>query len=434
MWGHARDYPRAILHIDGDAFFAACEVAKNPKLRGKPVVTGKERGIVSAATYEAKAKGVMRGVPLKDVLTLCPDAVILPSDYETYSLYSRRMYEIVRRATPDVEEYGIDECFADITGMRRLHHGSYEDIAQRIKETLHRELDITFSIGLSATKTLAKLGSKWKKPDGFTAIPLSEAHAFLAKTPTERVWGIGPNTAAYLGKYGIRTALDFTRRGEAWIAANTHKPVREIWRELRGEAVLALTTEGRETYQSIQKTKTFTPDSSDASFVYAQLSKNAENACGKARRWNLAAPKASFFLKTNGFRYRVCELTLPCATNVPQELLSEIGKRFPEVFRRGERYRATGVTLLDLREASAVQPDLFTAPESRDAFAKVYERVDALAARYGKHAVYLASSFRAMTEPAHRSARGDSPERAKNLLRGETRRKRIDIPYLGEVS
>src|ERR1051326_6124219 len=143
-WGQPRSFPRAILHIDGDAFFAACEVAKNQSLRGKPVITGKERGIVAAATYEAKKLGIKRGVPLGDVKKICPEAVILPSDYETYSLYSQRMYEIVRRYTPVVDEYGIDECFADVTGLRRLHYMPYPDIALTIKKELKRELDITF--------------------------------------------------------------------------------------------------------------------------------------------------------------------------------------------------------------------------------------------------------------------------------------------------
>src|SRR5437868_5232300 len=96
-WGVSRSFPRAILHVDGDSFFASCEVAKNPSLRGKAVITGKERGIVSAATYEAKRKGVKRGMRLFEVRQICPDAIILPSDYETYSLFAQRMYDIVRR-------------------------------------------------------------------------------------------------------------------------------------------------------------------------------------------------------------------------------------------------------------------------------------------------------------------------------------------------
>ena len=125
-------FPRAILHIDGDAFFASCEQARDPALQGRPVICGKERGIAASMSYEAKARGVTRTMRLSEILRLCPDAVILPSDYETYSLLSKRFYSIVRRYTSEVEEYGIDECFADITGLRSVYKMSYEKIALEI--------------------------------------------------------------------------------------------------------------------------------------------------------------------------------------------------------------------------------------------------------------------------------------------------------------
>jgi len=111
-----RSFACAIMHVDADAFFASCEQAANPKLRGKPVVTGKERGIASAVSYEAKARGVRRGMTIRDVKAICPEAIHLPSDYETYSLFSQRMFAIMRRYTPAVEEYSIDEAFCDLTG------------------------------------------------------------------------------------------------------------------------------------------------------------------------------------------------------------------------------------------------------------------------------------------------------------------------------
>jgi DNA polymerase-4/DNA polymerase V len=107
-----RSWPRAILHLDADAFFASCEQAIHPELRGRPVITGKERGIVAAASYEAKAKGVKRGMRLFEAKKVCPGVITVPSDYETYSLFSVRMFEILRRFSPDVEEYSIDEAFA----------------------------------------------------------------------------------------------------------------------------------------------------------------------------------------------------------------------------------------------------------------------------------------------------------------------------------
>lgn len=433
-WGRSYSFPRAIVHIDGDSFFAAVEVAKNPRLKGKPVIIGKERGIVSACTYEAKARGVKRGVKLSEALQACPDAIVLPSDYETYSLYSERMYRVVRRYTPMVEEYSIDECFADITGMRRVNRMNYRDMAHSIKRELEVELGITFSVGLSATKVLAKIGSKWKKPDGFTSIPLNEAEKFLAKTPVGYVWGIGPNTAAYLNKFGIRSALDFAKKDEPWVRAKVAKPIAEIWQELNGNAVYELTTEKKTSYQSISKTKTFTPPSRDEKFIFSQLSKNVENACIKARRWDLASPRIFFFLKTQDFRYHGFEVKLPHPTNVPQDVLREVRRFFPTVYEKGKLYRASGITLTHLQPADSVQLDLFGKVQESEGMKLIFESVDAISERYGKHAVFLGSSFQAMTFGSHLGDRGVTPERTKQLFKGETSRRRLAIPMLGEVN
>lgn len=422
------------MHIDGDSFFAACEVAKDPTLRGKPVVTGKERGIVSAMTYEAKRAGIKRGIPLHEVKKICPEAIILPSDYETYSLFSNRMYSIVRRYTPIVEEYSIDECFADLTGLRRKYQGSYEKLVTKVKKDLETELGMTFSIGLSATKVLAKVGSRWKKPDGLTVIPLSEAHTFLKKVNIQQVWGIGPNTAAYLQKFGIQTAWDFVRRDEKWVRGAVSKPYYEIWQELSGKSVYEVEENGRETYQSISKTKTFTPPLRDERFIFSQLSKNIENACIKARRWGLATPSIFFFLKTQGFKYHGCEVSLSHATCVPQEILRAVAEHFPKVFRKGELYRATGITLMRLEDANKTQLDLFGSVLKSKSVQGVFESIDAICERYGKHTVFLASSFEAMTHSAHAGDRGEVPVRVERMFRGETARKRLSIAYLGEVS
>ena len=169
------------MHIDADAFFASCEQAVNPKLKGKPVVTGKGRGIASAVSYEAKAHGVKRGMTIQEIKALCPDAIHLPSDYETYSLFSQRMFTIVRRYTPDVEEYSIDECFCDLTDARRPMRMSYETMAARIKADLEHDLGLTFAVGLAPTKVVAKLASKWQKPGGLTVISGHDLHRYRPK-------------------------------------------------------------------------------------------------------------------------------------------------------------------------------------------------------------------------------------------------------------
>ena len=426
-------FPRAILHIDGDSFFASCEQAVNPALKGKPVVTGRERGIASSLSYDLKAMGVTRGMTLREIQKICPSVVIVPSDYETYSLFSKRMYAIVRRYTEAVEEYSIDECFADLTGMRRPLRMSYIQIAERIKHDLESELGITFSLGLGPTKVLAKVGSKWNKPSGLTIIPAHRIEQYLEKLPVGNVWGIGPQTTAYLKHHGIHTACAYAESDKTWIDAHMSKPYREIWHELRGEQVYPLTLEEKHDYQSISKTKTFTPPSSDREFVFAQLSKNIENACIKARRHDLAPKKVFFFLKTQGFRFSGLELTLSARMAAPHEIIRMVQESFSAVFTPKTLYRATGVVLMDLSHEHDIQPDLFGVQTRITTWQSVYAAVDMLDRKFGKHTVYMGSTQKALRSPQHTNARADVPQRTLKTLKGETARKRLALPLLGEV-
>jgi DNA polymerase-4/DNA polymerase V len=427
-------FPRAIVHIDGDAFFASCEQSRRPKLQGRPVVTGKERGIAASMSYEAKARGVTRGMRISDIRKICPDAVILPSDYETYSLLSKRFFAIVRRYTPDVEEYSIDECFADLTGLRRPLRMSYLKIAECIKKELDTELGFTFSVGLAPNKVVAKIASKWQKPSGLTAIPGRELHRFLGKLPVEKVWGIGPNTTAFLQKHGIRTALEFTQRPEAWMKKHLSKPFYQIWQELNGQYVFELALGEYDTYYTIQKVKTFTPASRDRAFVFAQLAKNIENACVKIRKYKLATQRVVMFLRTQEFRDFGLEVDLSGPTQFPNDILHAVNPAFEDLFSPATAYRATGVILSKLTEAYYGQLDLFGEAIRMQRLSNLYESVDTLREKYGKHTVFLGASFLAHQHAQHDGERGHLPERQRQLLPGETMRKRLGIPlFLGEV-
>jgi len=426
------DWPRAILHIDGDCFFASCEIAQNPQYRGKPLITGLERGIVSSLTYEAKALGVKRGMRLNEIKKICPQIIMLPSDYETYSLYSLRMYNIVRRFTGAVEEYSIDECFAELTGLQRPLHMSYEDIAAKIKETLDKELGMTFSVGLAPTKVLAKLASKWKKPSGLTIIAGQDIHKYLLELPAEKIWGIGPQTTAYLKNLGVMTAYQFAQKEEDWIKRYFTKPHYEIWQELRGVSVCELDLGTKQAYQSISKTKTFTPASLDKEYVFSQLSKNVENACIKARRYNLLSQKIFFFLKTQEFKYRGLELKFTRPSNLPLDILATIRQGFEQIYQ-AEAYRATGLILLDLRTNDSLQLDLFANASKVEKMTRLFLGFDDLAARYGKHIVFLGSSFQAMHTTVAENTRNVVAQRKTNIFKGENMRKRLDFPMLGNL-
>ncbi len=427
-------YPRAILHIDGDAFFAACEQSRNPALKGRPVITGSERGIAASLSYEAKAAGVTRAMRISDIKKICPDVVVLPSDYETYSILSKRFYEIVRRYTPDVEEYGIDECFADITGLRRVHRCSYPQIAAMIKRDLDRELGFTFSVGLAPNKVVAKIGSKWQKPSGLTAIEARDIHRYLSKLSIGDVWGIGTQTSAFLTKHHMHTALDFSYRDEAWVRRWTAKPYYEIWQELNGRHVLPLNTEEKRAYGSITKSKTFTPPSSEKDYVFSQLARNIEAACMKARRYDQEPTEVAILLKSQQFRVTGLRVTLSRPSAFPHEVIDAIKPAFEHLFHSRTLYRSTSVHLLKLQSIEKSQMDLFGGHVHVTKMCNLYDAVDKVRTKYGKNTLHLGASHKAHHIDQHHGKRGELAQRKHDLLPGETPRRRIGIPlFMGEV-
>jgi nucleotidyltransferase/DNA polymerase involved in DNA repair len=421
-------WPRAIAHIDGDAFFTSCEESIHPELRGKPLITGGERGIVACASYAAKKMGVTRGVPLHEAKKICPGIIILPSDYETYSLFSRRMFNIMRRFTPDVEEYSIDEAFADITGMRRALRSSYEEIALRMQTTIERELGITVSVGLSITKVLAKIASKYRKPAGMTVIKGRDIAQYLHNLPMEKVWGIGHATTNYLAKMNIHYALEFIHLPENTVLKKFTKPGVEIWRELRGQSVYPVTAEEKSSYASISKTKTFAPPTNNAEYLFAHLMRNMESACIKARRYGLAPRKIAVFMKKNNFDFHGGEVMLsrPCAC--PLEFSGIIHNIFNACFKPQEIYRTTGVILLDLKPDTNIQYSLFDDPVQAEKIKELYAAADELGEKFGKHTLHLGASH--LIEKLGKGRRGMPTVREHTRLTSETRRRHLGMPLI----
>jgi DNA polymerase-4 len=421
-------FPRAIVHFDGDAFFASVEQAIDPSLRGKPVVTGKERGIIACASYEAKALGVKRGIPLHEAVKMCKQLIVLPSDYETYGLYSKRMFDIMRRFTPIVEEYSIDEGFADISGLRRVFHASYEDIARQLQSSIHAELDITVSVGLSLSKSLAKLASKFRKPRGFTAVAGNHIHLFLQRTPLEKVWGFGPNTVHLLTKQGLQTAYDFVMRPEKWADRLMGKVGRDLWNELRGNAVYPVMTEEKSTYATVSKCKTFTAPSRDREFVYARLVRNVESAFIKLRRHKLRARTIGIALRYQDFSEECAEAALNRPTSSTQEVVPLVKTLFECLFRDGAEYRAVMVVMGKLEPDREEQFELFEDRVRIDKMTRASKAIDEVNEMYGKHKLSLGSSL--FLNNRRKTARDALPWRKVALLDGETARQRLKLPRL----
>lgn len=425
---------RAIVHFDGDSFFASVEQALNYKLRGKPVVVGAERGAATAISIEGKRLGLSRGMSMREIRRQCPEVVVVNSDYTAYTIYARRMYNIARRFTPIVEEYSIDECFADITGLDSAYGMSYEEIARAIQEALHLSLGITFGVGLAPSKVLAKTASKYRKPGGFTVITAETAPDYLANLSIGSIWGIGPSSALEFEKLGITTALQFAQKDADWLRHNDiGKSGRQIWSELNGVSIHGVHAHTREDIGSIQKTRTFAPPSKDREFLYSQLAKNVELACANARKHHIMPREISFFLKTQEFLYGRREFSLSIATADPREILRQIRPKFEELFRPTLLYRATGVSLHHMVTEAAFVPDLFGKSEEMGDTLPVFDVIDALNRRYGRDTLTLGTSLAALhhKEPQRRKNNAQRPTSV--VMPSYLRKKTIDLPFLGTV-
>jgi len=221
------DHGRVIIHADLDSFFASVEQRDDPRLRGRPVIVG--GGVVLAASYEAKAYGVRSAMGGGQARRLCPQALIVPPRFEAYVEASRRVFEIFRDTTPLVESLSIDEAFLDVGGLRRLV-GEPEQIATTLRRRVRDEVGLPISVGIARTKHLAKVASAVGKPDGLVVVPSEEERAFLHPLPVERLWGVGPVTAAKLHADGIRTIGELAAREEAELRVSVGQAAsRHLW-------------------------------------------------------------------------------------------------------------------------------------------------------------------------------------------------------------
>ena len=423
---------KAILHLDADSFFASVEIAKNPKLQGHAVVTGLERGIATSMSTEAKALGIPRGMPVFKIKKFFPKVKIVHSDYESYALYSNRIFNIVRRYTNLVEKYSIDECFADLTGADKAFKCSYIELIARIQREVDIELNISVSLGIGPTKVLAKVGSKYNKPHGLTVIDQGKINTYLKNVPIGKVWGIGYRTQKVLNTKGIKTAYDFVSISEEYLDVFANKPIKEIWYELKGISLLDVSLDTNELPKSISKTKTFHPNTRDPKILLSELSRNVENACIKARASGVVAKHIVWYIKSSEMKYYGLEFSLEKHTNIPTDIFPVLRDQFQKVFNPKNIYRATGVTFYNLKDKNIFQKELFQSPIDNDKNKAIYAAVDELREKYGRHVVSLASSLYAhknesdIYDLAHSQA-----SILKKFNRGG---KEVSIPYLGEVT
>jgi DNA polymerase-4/DNA polymerase V len=405
---------RVIAHIDADAFFASCEQAVNPTLKQAPVVIGRERGIATAMSYQAKSAGVMRGMTMSQVRTVCPDAIILPGNFERYQLFSSRMHDIFARFTNRVEKNGVDEAFLDLTEeLDSDNPKSAILLAQQISQTITNELGITVSIGIAPTKSLAKIASARHKPHGLTQIHPHEIYSYLHTVGIEQVWGIGRNTAEYLREEGIARAYDFAKMPETWVRSNMSKPHILLHQELQGTLMyqVAHVDNLASPQRSIEKTRTLHQPTDNPNILYAHLLNNLERACRKARKQGQYARSFGIMLKEHGsFRRVSLRVPLKQATAFPMDLHAQAHTLFTQLYQSGITYRSTGVYLCELQSDLAMQPTLFEGVAAHEVRTRVYQAMDQIEQTFGKGIVTHATTLRTKKELHAQAAQEQIPQ------------------------
>lgn len=379
-------WPQAVLHVDGDAFFASVVQAVHPELKGRPIATGGERGVAIAVSYEAKRMGVKRCMPAWEIKKICPDCIMVQSEFKLYHIFSRRMFEIVRTFSPIVEEYSIDEAFADISDLPRMYKTDYYSIGEKIKKKIEDSLGITVSVGISATKSLAKIGSNYKKPSGLVVIDPQNSSDILKTLPVQDVWGIGYRITARLKELNIHTAFDYISHSEAFIKKHLSKPYLETWRELQGIMMYKINTQAHTEYKSLSKISTFTP-TRDKDVLWAKLMSRVEEAFEKARRYHYNVGRIGLVLKTQAFTFQGIEIKLSEKACYPYLIKDKLREGFLKIFNPGTLYRATMCNLNDFEETTSHQSLLF--PEKK----VLQEKIKKIYPLYEKHQIKFGTSL-----------------------------------------
>jgi DNA polymerase-4 len=387
---------RAILHVDMDAFFATVEQLDHPEWRGKPVIVGHpgERGVVAAASYEARQFGVRSAMPSVRALRQAPHAIWAPPRFERYSELSHKVRDIFRAATPKVQMASIDEAYLDVTPASRASEDPVA-IARRIQRDVDA-LGLSCSVGVAATKTVAKVASDHDKPHGLTVVRPGEEAAFLAPLPVRDLPGIGPSTASHLARLGIRTLGEIAALDDvtARQALGDHGPA--LVRRARGEDAGEVGT-GREV-KSLSKEHTFSHDIATAAEVEGALRELAEKVGERLRRKALAGRTVTVKVRFADFTTKTVRRTLPAATDLESVFLPVALELLRSAWSPGIGVRLLGLGLSGFDEP-AEQLDLFGSEQDTETLRRkaLAEGMDAVRRKFGSDAVRLGPGRRRRT-------------------------------------
>jgi DNA polymerase-4 len=390
-----------ILHVDLDAFYAGVEVLKDPSLKGRPVIVGGTgaRGVVASASYEARTFGVRSAMPGVRARRLCPDGVFLSPDFEAYRTHSNRFREVLRSFTPLVEPISLDEAFMDVGGATRLF-GSPVEIAARIRAEVAGEVGVTCSVGVAATKFVAKLASDGCKPDGSFYVPAEDTLAYLDPLPVGRLWGVGEKTRDLLGRLAIRTIGDLGRTPRTVLERLLGEQMARHLHKLAG-GVDDRDVVPYEVPKSVGHEETFEHDLDDPDEILRELLALSGRVAARLREDGYRARTVTLKARLANFTTLTRSRTISDPTDVGADVYAVAAELFRALPGERRRYRLLGIQATGLVEAGAEQLALLRG----DRWGEVERTLDRIERRFGKGAARPAALMdreRGRTSPGFR--------------------------------
>jgi DNA polymerase-4 len=382
-----------ILHIDMDAFYAAIEQRDRPELRGRPVVVGgsSRRGVVSAASYEARRFGIHSAMPGRQAVQLCPDVVFVRGRMSHYASVGRQVREIFHRYTPIVQPLSLDEAFLDVSGSRRLY-GDAAVIGREIKDAIKVELGLTASVGIAPLKFVAKIASDLNKPDGFVEVGQDNVIAFLDPLPVSRLWGVGRVGREKLARLNLKRIGDIRTFDPQILRDKFGSWGEHLWNLANGIDPRRVVPD--HTAKQISHERTFGEDISDASMLRAVVSHLSEQVARRLRRHGRQARNVGIKYRREDFQTFARSRTFSQPTSSTSEIFRGAVELLEEMRHRQPRpVRLIGVAVGSLTgKGKPQQMSLFDLQEGDSAQKEVDKVVDAVSDQVGESAVYRATS------------------------------------------
>jgi DNA polymerase-4 len=375
-----------VIHADLDAFFAAAEVLRNPELAGKPVIVGGRpggRGVVSSASYEARAFGVRSAMPINEAYRLCPHGVFVQPEGTLYRDLSHRFREILSEFSPIVEVVSVDEAYLDASHSERLFGGAIS-LAKSLKARVRDELGLVVSLGVAPNRLVAKIASDLDKPDGLRIVPHGTEAEMLAPLSIDRMPGIGPKASARLRAHGIETLGQLANASDALLQAVAGRHAEGLRQRALGQYAKPVRSD-RDPAKSIGRERTFSRDLRSLDEMRAALFGLAEKSGADLRRQGLACGVVTVKLRYNDFETVNRQRSLARPTDAHQEIFAVAEELLADLLRkRNDPVRLVGIRLSRLSEP-IVQLDLFNDRSERTR--RLNRALDGLAARHGASVV-----------------------------------------------